>query len=770
MSRLLRAALVAAAVLLALGGQAVGDGPEAGPFPYGELALLGAAEMARTVRVTLLEDATAHERPGANWPVAARVRGGRQLIATAATPGGAPWLRVRLRTGRFGWLRAADVEITAGRIEWLPVVRAPVLLPAAALKDLASAVAAPRILLRSDALVRQRPALDWPVLAEVEAGKSLAATAVTPGGDPWLRVELADGEAGWIQLAAADAPDALIARLPIGSARPITTDYAALTGDIRAWPDGPFSGLTLDRTSWNSESTGWPRPLLGRSVDGDWAAIADEGFTPPVIWMREDEERKPAGGASIADLPIFVGGGLTMLALNEEEADSTLYFPFTGREWWWTADGEIVVARDPLDSLVDAHEGIWAIDPSSGERRAIQSRVWNTRVSPDGRYIAWPTWGENDDGAGDVLIAAVDGREPIVVADVYSPRWSDAPLSFYQLYRDDLKWSPDSRALLVPHVNFNGLDSDWRSGAGVASIVTVEGEVFDLPEEAPVGYQRDWEWLPNGQVVFRGAETVWVASARGEALRTISLPEFASFSRWSEGAAVDLIKSRLHGWLAVNLDSGEVIPIEELPELQGEYWPEVQWTPDGMRAAVCDTYSGKLFLYEAAANSAVEIPLPGASAGCAWGNGATIEWAPNGERFLLRTARGMDRLGQLFVVDPDPAAVVEVALGVGQRFGFVCGADLRWSPDSEQFTVELSRPLFGRAYDHDGLGALPGGFFGSSSTEIQIYDRFGRFIRGFRTLGGELGSVMRAEWSPDGRWIAIGPQRWTGPSGCAGGE
>ena len=764
------AAAVVVAIALVLGGAASGDGPEAGPFPYGELALLGAAEMARTVRVTLREDATAHERPGANWPVAARVWGGRQLIATAATPGGAPWLRVRLRTGRFGWLRAADVEITAGRIEWLPVVRAPVLLPAAALKDLASAVAAPRILLRSDALVRQRPALDWPVLAEVEAGKSLAATAVTPGGDPWLRVELADGEAGWIQLAAADAPDALIARLPIGSARPVTTDYAALTGDIRAWPDGPFSGLTLDRTSWNSENTGWPRPLLGRSVDGDWAAIADEGFTPPVIWMREDEEREPTGGMSIADLPIFVGGGLTVLALNEEEVESARYLPFAGRAWWWTADGEIVVARDPLDSLFDAPEGFWAIDPSSGERRAIQSRVWNTRVSPDGRYIAWPTWGENDDGAGDVVIAAVDGREPLVVADVYSPRWSDAPLSFYQLYRDDLKWSPDSRALLVPHVNFHGLDSDWRSGAGVASIVTVEGEVFDLPEEAPVGYQRDWAWLPNGQVVFRGAETVWVASARGEALRTISLPEFASFSRWSEGAAVDLIVSRSHGWLAVNLDSGEVVPIEGLPELQGGYWPEVQWTPDGMRAAVCDTYSGKLFLYEAVTNETVEIPLPGARAGCTWGSGATIEWAPNGERFLLRTGWGMDWLGQLFVVDLDPDAVVEVTLGVGQRFGFVCGADLRWSPDSEQFTVELSRPLFGQAYDHDGLGALPGGFFGSSSTEIQIYDRFGRFIRGFRTLGGELGSVMRAEWSPDGRWIAIGPQRWTGPSGCAGGE
>ena len=762
-------AVIAGVVALAaaLVGAASGDGPEAARFPYGELALLGAAEMPRTVRITLREDATAHERPGANWPAVARVRGGRQLIATAATPGGAPWLRVRLRTGRFSWLRASDVEITAGRIEWLPVVHAPVLL-AAALKDLAAAVAAPRILLRSDALVRQRPALDWPVLAEVEAGKSLAATAVTPGGDPWLRVELAGGEAGWIQLAATDAPDALIARLPSGSARPITTEHAALTGDIRAWPDGPFSGLTPDRTSWSSENTGWPRPLLGRSVDGGWAAVAHEGFTPPVIWMREDEEREPTGGMSIADLPVFVSGGLTVLALNEEEAESALYFPFAGREWWWTADGEIVVARDPLDSLVDAHEGIWAIDPSSGERRSIQSRVWNTRGSPDGRYIAWETWGEGDDEAWEVVIAGVDGREPLVVADVYSPWWSDAPSSFYESYRDDLKWSPDSRALLVPRVHLDWYGLDWRSGAGVASIVTVEGEVFDLPEEAPVGYQRDWEWLPNGQVVFRGAETIWVASERGEALRTISLPEFASFSRRSDGAAVDLIVSRSHGWLAVNLDSGEIAPVEGLPEMQRGYW--VQWTPDGMRAAICETYSDKLFLYEAAANSAVEIPLPGASAGCAWGSGATIEWAPNGERFLLRTGRGMSRLGQLFVVDLDPVAVVEVRLGVGQWFGFVCGAEWHWSPDSEQFAAELSQPLFEQAYDHDGLGALPGGFAGFSSTEIQIYDRFGRFVRGFRTLGGRLESVVRAEWSPDGRWIAIGPQRWTGPSGCAGGE
>ena len=220
---------------LALSGSTVADGPEPAPFPYGELAALAAAEAPRAVRITLREAATAHERPGGNWPVVARVRAGRQLVAIAATPGGAPWLRVRLRTGRVCWLRSAAVEVTAGRIEWLPLVRAPVLLPVAALMELAAAEAAPRILLRSDALVRLRPALDWPVLAEVEAGKSLAATAITPGGDPWLRVELADGEAGWIQLAATNAPDALIARLPFGSARPITTDYALLTGDIRAW-------------------------------------------------------------------------------------------------------------------------------------------------------------------------------------------------------------------------------------------------------------------------------------------------------------------------------------------------------------------------------------------------------------------------------------------------------------------------------------------------------------------------------------------------------
>ena len=61
MSRLLRAALVAVAVLLALGGWAVADGPEVGRFPYGELALLVGAEA--PVRVVLREPTVARLRP-----------------------------------------------------------------------------------------------------------------------------------------------------------------------------------------------------------------------------------------------------------------------------------------------------------------------------------------------------------------------------------------------------------------------------------------------------------------------------------------------------------------------------------------------------------------------------------------------------------------------------------------------------------------------------------------------------------------------------------
>ena len=128
MSRSPFAALVAAMLALVLSGSAVADGPEPAPFPYGELAALGAAEAAPRVRVVAAVDAVLRLRPGLDWPVIAAVARGEELMASGITPSLDPWLRVTQPSGPGGWIRAADLDEPDASAQQLVLRSAPALL------------------------------------------------------------------------------------------------------------------------------------------------------------------------------------------------------------------------------------------------------------------------------------------------------------------------------------------------------------------------------------------------------------------------------------------------------------------------------------------------------------------------------------------------------------------------------------------------------------------------------------------------------------------
>lgn len=126
-ARVAVAAAIAAMILLPSAAHA----DEPAPFPYGELAALGAL----TVEEWLVLDApvVARLRPGLGWPVVRRLEAGDRVVLRWITPGPDPWLLVRLEGGAAGWLRLGDeLALLRKTVEGLPVRRVSPILAAPA--------------------------------------------------------------------------------------------------------------------------------------------------------------------------------------------------------------------------------------------------------------------------------------------------------------------------------------------------------------------------------------------------------------------------------------------------------------------------------------------------------------------------------------------------------------------------------------------------------------------------------------------------------------
>ena len=648
MSRLLRAALVAAAVLLALGGRAVGDGPEAGPFPYGELALLGAAE------------------------------------------------------------------------------------------------AAVRVVVREASAVRLRPGLDWSAVAEVEAGDALVAGAVTPGRDPWVRVEWGVGETsqhGWLRLGDLDGPAAGLDRLAVEAAEPILADGAYWGVDIHAWPNGPSTGYGLLNGPW---------PVAGRSVDGEWVAVQARGLTPSVVWLRAEWLELSDPNLRVTDLPLFVGRETVVLPVGESagqtgRAGRTLR---PARGWFWSPEG-----------VLRAWGGgeVWTYAPDSAEMEVEEAAATNGLASPDGRWLAVT---DCLDGArscrnafglrfftptADVALVPLSGAEPVVFFDVFGRIGTQREGEFMHGWGWPGRWSPDSQVLLVPsfHRGEGEPNASW-SGANWTALTVDGGE-----------HRVRMSWLEP------------LMGERGYVCNPYD---------WSAGANRTLIFTGLcDGNAHVFSLDGTLLHSEELNSLDGIVGGEslgedveVDWSPDRSMAALISGQDDTVWLYRASEQSLSRLDggEPRSDEGPwrlpTWHS----HWSPDGRTLLLDRryggSCGLYFYAAFLLVDASSGATRELV--PGGAVNRVCGTTVEWSADGEWWWIEVFASAGGGAwpygdtqvYGRDGLSA-PRGY----SRHLRIYDRSGSLAHVFRIelAQWQAGSTHRAGWSPDGSWLAIGGRK-----------
>ena len=586
--------------------------------------------------------------------------------------------------------------------------------------------------------VRLRPALDWPVAAElpVEArvaasavrrlgsgpvrlvwsgGLSLLVDAITPGRDPWLRAQLSNGAAGWLQ--AADLPPALAANLTVESAPPILA--RPLSARIAAWPGGDPLPIR-----WRSHGEyGGHYPVVGRSADGEWVGLlAEPSFEPAVLWMRAGDVALLDDDLTVGDLPIFAGGGTTLIPQGDP-ATRTVQQIEPAAAWRWVS--EDTIRGEHLDS-------IWRYDVSRG---ALQRRLkprGDSLLSPDGRHLAvvaceggYPACR----GAQDVVLLPLWSGEPLTFADVHSRSWSSD--EFWPPNRVGL-WSADGSFLLVP-----SYAARWNH-----TVISTDGEQYVIEQD----------WLPEDV----SCEPFWWFVNSN---RTVTYEDQCGGRQYVFSFEGVLIEEA--PW-PTSSPSEPAVPEAVAAQLGDEV--DLRWSPDRTRAVAIMRGEGEeqggewsAWLYRVEGDSLEALPVSWSGRSDLW-----VRWSPTGEALLLRLERRHGFVEGVWLVDIDPLEARELELD--DMRDYVCEPEFGWSPDGRWFAIETASwsgfPEVAGQYGRDGLAAVRG-----VRGAIRVYDRGGDLRWSFRTSRSHpiYGGGERAAWSSDGAWLAIGGRSVGGP-------
>ena len=629
------AAAVVVVIALALSGAAVGDGPEAGPFPYGELALLGAVE-------------------------------------------------------------------------------APV-----------------RVVLREASVVRLRPGLDWPAVAEVDAGEALVAGAVTPGRDPWVRVALPDGSMGWVRAADVDAPEAAFGRLPAQTAAPIRV--RAQTGlEELAYARAGGGPLVFGLAD-----SGETYAVLGRSIDGAWLAIATGVERPATAWVRAALLEDGHSDELLEHLPIFVGGGTVVVRTLNESSSAFLSAP-PASVWQWTADGLLAGVEE---------EQIWQLDPKLGTVTRAAPPTGGGFFSPDGRYVVvtvrWRDGGglSSAYGGRQLYLIAVDGSRVVAFPDVF---WY--PQSGRSAYQYG-PWSPDGRWLVVAGVRV--LDDVWVG----RTAVSVDGEIHALSGlggDVPV-------WLNAQALASLRDGQLRISTPRGEVVQSIVLPDGSAWNIVPQpGASVVWINMRNAGWHAVNYATGGVSKIEAMSDRNP--YVQVVWSPNGAHALVLEEGELPAVYHDqfGTLRTLVDASELRSDAGVPYRD-RHAAWSPNSSEFILQTRRESIDLFKLTQPEAgEPSVELIRTITTRGHFALWCEGHDQWSPGGEHFVVHQHEAADVGSNGRDGLAVM-----GSSPSDfavfrLLIFNREGELERSYRSFALNDWTGALLQWSPDGRWLAIG--------------
>ncbi len=621
--------------------------------------------------------------------------------------------------------------------------------PYAELAAEGAAVAPPRIRLAADAAVRLRPALTWPVVVELTAGDLVTTSAVTPGGDRWLRIGAGEVPQGWMRVADSGLDESALEHLPLAFADPIRADMVRSYANISSWPGGPTTGFKL---IWRSSGYA----VVGRSADADWIAVTLRDVQPPVAWVRAEAVRLRADdlpALAAEDLPIFIGRGTTVLPLRDHDGRAAVLLP-PAHDWLWTGESTLVGVGEQI---------VWRYAPARDDLTTHARPPGRVKIAPDGRHIAVSVCAASDADCGregterNVVIVSTDGGPWATAPQVLRPLPTKAGILEWVGH-----WSPDGRMLLVPRHWSDDDVEEWPGTRWQHSVVTLNGARSALPqvEGMPRCY---WRWLPDGSLIN-------CAGGRYSAEPDVTLLQAnAAFPEgWSYVAGQRSLLgyvplgSRLPGgsaagrWSVFDLDSGEARPPSELDGLSrvvtsarsadGRWAALLAERAEDPLVVVFDRATGKISVSGG-------LELPGYV-----GYAPPMHVAPSGDRLLWLPLDGdFGMYAGVHVVDLGSGQAAEVDLIIQSPDGHVCGGARNWSPDGEQFTLEVFE--FTEWHDdglrgRDGLAAVLGHH---RITQIRIYNHLGGFARAFRAPSRAISASLReVAWSPDGRWMALG--------------
>ena len=626
-------------------------------------------------------------------------------------------------------------------------VSAPPPFPFAELAAEAAAVAPVWFRVRADAALRLRPGLTWPVAAELGAGDVARASAVTPGGEPWLRIGAGPVPRGWMRAADAGLHESVLERLPVAVAAPIRAELVGWAAEFASWPGGPGGSFKLLRRPMGY-------PVVGRSADAAWIALRLRDVAPSDAWVRAEAVRLWAddlADLAVVDLPIFIGRGTAVLSLREDEADAVVLLP-PADDWRWTAGNTLVGIGE---------QTVWRYVPALGDLETHARPHGRVKIAPDGRHIVvWVCAApdpncDGKDQAYDVVIVPTDGGAWSNVLRAVRPR---RPKTGYLDYVGH--WSPDSRMLLVGQERHDDSLEQWPWSRWYFSVVMLNGAHSSLPQVE--GTPRcSWRWLPDGSLI-NCAGARYSAEPHVTLLQANAAPPGGWWYVAGQRSLLGYVPmgSRLPGgladggWSMFDLDTGAVRPLSELEGLSRVVtsaqsadgrWAALLAERDAEpRVVVFDRTTGDVTV-----TAALELPGYRRSA-------SPMVLAPTGDRLLWEPDPGRTTNGSVYVVELRTGRATELVLIPESEYGPVCGRARNWSPDGEQFTLEVfevSEWAADGTYGRDGLAAV---LDHQRTTQIRVYDRSGGFVRAFRALSRGLDASLReVVWSPDGRWLAL---------------
>jgi uncharacterized protein YgiM (DUF1202 family) len=274
--------------------------------------------------------ANVYTGPGANFGIVEVSLQGHVVALLGRTADNA-WIRVRLFSGREGWISAAVIQPNVP-LNSLPVASGPTAPPPPV---------APSAVVKTGALnVRSGPGVGYGVVTTVGQGQTVTLLGRNSNSS-WARVRVASGQEGWVNVTLIQ-PNVAINSLPVVETPALPATAVLITGaaNVRSGPSLAFGsvaviyqGTTVSLLGRNAD-TSWVKVRLSNSVEG-WVNTSLlqpnvtvsslpvlDGSTPPGSGTM-------AGGINVRSGPgngypvvasVFAGQQVSLLGRN---ADST---------------------------------------------------------------------------------------------------------------------------------------------------------------------------------------------------------------------------------------------------------------------------------------------------------------------------------------------------------------------------------------------------------------------------------------------------------------